>query len=59
MDPSERVNINHWTIHEEEVEVTLRPTISWPVSHDQIFAFCLTIAGFLLWGALSNEKMGL
>jgi hypothetical protein len=40
-----------------EVEVKLRPTISWPAclgvglpsgAHDLIF-FCLTIAGFLLW----------
>jgi hypothetical protein len=24
-------------------------------AHDQIFVFCLTIAGFLMWGALSEE----
>jgi hypothetical protein len=52
----------------EEVEVNLRPTISRPVcldvglpsgAHDHIFVFCLTIAGFLLWDALSDESMGL
>jgi hypothetical protein len=51
---------------EVEVEVKLRPTISRPVflpvglpsgAHDQIFVFCLTIAGFLPWGALSDERM--
>jgi hypothetical protein len=54
---------------EVEVEVNLRPTVSWPVclsvrlpseAHDQIFVFCLTIAGFLMWGTLSdNERMSL
>jgi hypothetical protein len=47
------------------VEVKLRPTISQPAflviglpsgAHYQIFVFCLTIAGFLLWGALSDER---
>jgi hypothetical protein len=28
-------------------------------AHDQIFVFCLTIAGFLLWGVLSDERIGL
>jgi hypothetical protein len=28
-------------------------------AHDQIFVFNLTIAGFLLWGALSDERMRL
>jgi hypothetical protein len=28
-------------------------------AHDQIFVFCLTIAGFLMWGTLFDEKMGL
>jgi hypothetical protein len=53
---------------EVEVEVNLRPTASWPVclgvelpsgAHDQIFVFCLTIAGFLMWGTLSDERIGL
>jgi hypothetical protein len=44
-----------------EVEVKLWPIISRPVclsvgllsgAHDQICVFCLTIAGFLLWGTL-------
>jgi hypothetical protein len=48
-----------------EVEVNLRPTVSRAAclgvglpsrAHDQIFVFCLTIAGFLMWGALSHEK---
>jgi hypothetical protein len=51
-----------------EVEVNLRPTVSRPVclgvglppgAHDQIFVFCLTIAGLLLWSALCDERMGL
>jgi hypothetical protein len=28
-------------------------------AHDQIFVFCLRIAVILLWGALSDERMGL
>jgi hypothetical protein len=27
--------------------------------HDQIFVFCFKIAGFLLWGALSDQRIGL
>jgi hypothetical protein len=51
-----------------EVEDNLRPTVSRPVclgvrpqsgAHDQILVFCLTIAGFLMWDNLSDEKMGL
>jgi hypothetical protein len=51
-----------------EVEVNLRPTVSRPVSlgvglpsgaYDQIFVFCLPIAGFLISGTLSDERMGL
>jgi hypothetical protein len=53
---------------EEEVEVNLRPTVSQPVclgvglpsgAHDQIFVFCLKIAGFLMCGTLSDERMGM
>jgi hypothetical protein len=28
-------------------------------AHDQTFVFGLTIAGFLMWDALYDEKMGL
>jgi hypothetical protein len=51
-----------------EVEVNLRPMVSRSVclgvrlpsgAHDQIFVFCLMIAGLLLWGALSDERMDL
>jgi hypothetical protein len=51
-----------------EVEVTLRPTVSRPVSigiglpsgaHYQIFVFCLTFAGLLMWGDLSDERTDL
>jgi hypothetical protein len=51
-----------------EVEVKLRLTISRPVclgvelpseAYDQIVVFCLTVAGFLLWGTLSDERMDL
>jgi hypothetical protein len=64
LGPLERANLNHWTTY-VEVEVNLRPTVSLPVclgvrlpsgAHDQIFVFCLTIVGFLLWSALSDEK---
>jgi hypothetical protein len=53
---------------EIEVEVKLLPTVSRPVcrgvglssgAHGQIFALCLTIAGFLMAGALSDERAGL
>jgi hypothetical protein len=53
---------------EVEVEVNLWPTVSRPVclgvgipsgAHDQIFVFCLTIAGFLMCGSLSDERIGL
>jgi hypothetical protein len=50
------------------VEVKLRPTIIRPVyrgvglppgTQDQIFFTALIIAGFLMWGALSDGKMDL
>jgi hypothetical protein len=53
---------------EVEVEVNLRPTVSRSVclgvglpsgAHDQIFVSCLTTAGFLMYGTLSDERMGL
>jgi hypothetical protein len=36
-------------------------SLSWlpSAAHDKIFVFGLTIAGFLMWGILSDEKMGL
>jgi hypothetical protein len=52
----------------KEVEGNLRPTVSRPVclgiglpsaAYDQIVVFCLTIAGVLMWGTLSDERMGL
>jgi hypothetical protein len=55
-------------LSEVEVEVNLRPTVSRPVclgvglpsgAHGQIFVFCLTIADFLMWGTLSDERTGL
>jgi hypothetical protein len=58
----------HTGLRKVEVEVNLRPTVSRPVclgvalpsgAHDQIFVFCLRIAGFLMWGTLSDERMGL
>jgi hypothetical protein len=51
-----------------EVEVNLRWTVSRPVCigiglpsgyHDHIFYFCLTVACFLMYGALSDERMDL
>jgi hypothetical protein len=53
---------------EAEAEVNLRPTVSRPVclgveitsgDHDQIIVFRLTIAGFLMWPTLSDERIGL
>jgi hypothetical protein len=53
---------------EVEVEVKLWPTVSRPVhlfawlpsgAHDQSFVFSMTIAGFLMKGALPEEKIGL
>jgi hypothetical protein len=61
----------HWTIPyavEVKVEANLRPTVSRPIclgvglpsgAHDQNFVFCLTIAGFLMRGAFSDERTGL
>jgi hypothetical protein len=49
-------------------QITLRPIVSRSVcrgvglpsgAHDQIFAFCLTIAGFLMCGTLSEERTDL
>jgi hypothetical protein len=46
----------------------LRPTVSRPVSlgikrpfgaYDQIFITCVTVTVWFLWGALSDESMGL
>jgi hypothetical protein len=61
-----QIGLSYKTIEVEvEVEVNLRPTVSRPVClgvglpsgvHDQIFVFCLTIAGFLMCGALSDER---
>jgi hypothetical protein len=60
-----------WTTHvedEEEEEVKLRQTVSRTVCRcvglqsgtcDQIFLFCLTIAGFLMSSTLSDERMDL
>jgi hypothetical protein len=57
-----------WRLHRDEVEIKLRPTVSRPVclgvgfpsrAYDQIFVFCLKIAGFLMWGTLSEQRMGL
>jgi hypothetical protein len=54
--------------NEVEFEVNLRPTVGQPVclgvgllsgAHDQIFVFGVTIAGFLMWGTLSDVRMGL
>jgi hypothetical protein len=51
---------------EVEVEVKLRPTVSRPIylgvvlpsrAHDQMFVPWLTTAGFLMWGALSDERL--
>jgi hypothetical protein len=51
-----------------EVEVNLRPTVSRPVclrvgipsgTHDQISFISLAIAGLLIWGTISDERMGL
>jgi hypothetical protein len=50
------------------MEVVLRPTVSRPVclgvkhppgAYDQIFYCCQTVAGLLMWGALSAERTGL
>jgi hypothetical protein len=67
----ERANLNHCETHVEvevAVEFKLRPTVSRPVrlgfglpsgAHYQIFVFCLAIAGFLMWHALSDERTGM
>jgi hypothetical protein len=39
-----------------EVEVNLQQSVMVSV---QILVFCLRIAGFLMWGTLSDERMGL
>jgi hypothetical protein len=66
--PSATATPNKVTNSIVEVEVNLRSTVSWSVclgvgfpsgAHNQIFFLSLTIAGFLMWGALSDERMGL
>jgi hypothetical protein len=51
-----------------QVKVMLRPTVSRPVCYgikhpsraqDQIFYYCQTVAGLLMWGAISDERTGL
>jgi hypothetical protein len=51
-----------------QLEIKLRPTVSWQVflgvvlpsgAHDHSFVFCVTVAAFLMWGALFDERMGL
>jgi hypothetical protein len=50
-----------------KVKVTLQPTVSRPVcmvtsTHlglTTIFCYCQTVAGLLMWGAFSDERMGL
>jgi hypothetical protein len=43
-----------------EIEVNLRPIVKLSSgAHDQIFVFCQTTAGFLMWGVLSDERMSL
>jgi hypothetical protein len=44
--------------------LTVSQTVCLGVKHpsgayDQIFYYCQTVAGLLMWGALSDEKMGL
>jgi hypothetical protein len=57
-----RTNLNHRPTHVEiEVEDEFM-THSIGLSsgdHHQIFVFCLTIVGFLIWGTLFDERMGL
>jgi hypothetical protein len=60
--PFQSILSNHHTLRCCIVEVKLRPTISRPVRlrvELQIFVSCLTIVGFLPWGALSDERLGL
>jgi hypothetical protein len=43
-----------------ELSFILRPKVSRPVwvLRPDLY-YCLTVAGLLIWGALSNERMGL
>jgi hypothetical protein len=69
---TQRTAVHHLTICPNEarleVEVNLRPTVSRPVclgvalpsgAHEQIFVFCLIIAGLLMWDTLSDKIIGL
>jgi hypothetical protein len=56
------------TRKEVVVEINFRPMVSRAVylrvglpsgAHDNIFVFCLTVAGFSMWGVLSDQRMGL
>jgi hypothetical protein len=48
----------NWTL---SLSLTLRPMVSRPPSgaYEQIFYYCQTVAGLLIWGALSDERTGL
>jgi hypothetical protein len=50
------------------LSLILRPTVSRPVclaikhpsgAYDQLFYYCQSIAGVLMWGAISDERTGL
>jgi hypothetical protein len=66
------ISPEYWNViinlFEDWVKATLRPMVSRPVSlgikphlgpQDQIFCYCQTVAVSSMWGALSNERMGL
>jgi hypothetical protein len=68
VEPTQLVPINRTSLYllTPAEEVNLRPTVSRPVclgfgfpseAQDQVFVFYLTVAGFLMWGALSDERM--
>jgi hypothetical protein len=61
LDPLETVNLNHWVwvlyYNRPSVSLSWNKAPIWGLRPN--FYFCQTVAGLLMWGALSDERRGL